>query len=156
FSQRVYAFDVTKQLKAGANLLAVEVNNQSEPLLTGIATAAGLTAQLTVGGQAVLTTDETWKGAPQAADGWQMPSSGDGNWKPVQLWPSDGTTWPWTGSVWEPLVLEQLARKSIPPLTVNAGGNWRDYFSAEGYPFLDTQRGLVLDETADPKMYKST
>src|SRR5262249_48970039 len=53
FSQRVYAFDVTKQLKAGANLLAVEVNNQSEPLLTGIATAAGLTAQLTVGGQAV-------------------------------------------------------------------------------------------------------
>ena len=41
FSQRVYAFDVAKLLKPGPNLLAVEVTNQLEPLLPGIATAAG-------------------------------------------------------------------------------------------------------------------
>ena len=32
-------------------------------------------------------------------------------------------------------------------LLVSTGGNVRDYSSAEGYPFLDSTRGLVNDES---------
>jgi hypothetical protein len=145
FTKRVYAFDVARLLKPGLNVIAVEGSNARDALGPNFAVAAGLVAQLTDGaGKTILTTDGTWRASKANPAGWQQPNfDSQEGWTAAKVWPNPfpGNA-PWALAVWDSVVQKQLAGDR-QPVRVMAAGNYRDYFSHEGYPLLDSQRGIV-------------
>jgi serine/threonine protein kinase len=145
FDKRVYAFPVAGKLKAGKNVLAVEVRHFLDPLNPSFGSASGVMARIgteDADDVVVVKTDGTWKSFAKAGAGWERPEFDDTAWAPVHVWPSTTPpVWPWLGSVWDSAVKAKLA--GTVPLPITSAGNFRDYDSNEGYPLLGTARGLV-------------
>jgi hypothetical protein len=136
FSQRVYAFDVSKELVAGPNTIAIQATNDKDPLNSGFGTAAAITAQLVEvnAGQTkeLVAIDETWKCAKVKAEGWLESSFDDKAWVAVKQWTNTNANMPWRESTWDS--------------AVDASLNVRDYFSMEGFPFLESKRTTMTDK----------
>ena len=153
FTQRVFGIDVTRHLRAGQNVLAVQGTNLPDRLDAHFGTTAGLLAQLTAtgaDGEVVLSkSDETWKCAEISPEGWMMPGFDDRSWASARRWQDDRVNWPWKFAVWDSAILAQL-KPPLEPIRVKVSGNARDYKSWEGYPVLDSER-LVIQEDVLPK-----
>jgi serine/threonine protein kinase len=153
YTQRVFGIDVTRHLRTGKNVLAVQGTNLPDRLDARFGTTAGLLAQVTTTGEtgdAVLAkTDETWKCHERSSDGWIMPGFDDRAWAPARVWQEDRVTCPWKFAVWDSVVTAQL-KPPLEPIRVKASGNARDYKSWEGYPVVDSER-LVIPEDLLPK-----
>ena len=152
FDKRVYAFPVAGKLKAGRNVLAVEVRHFLDPLNAGYGSASGVMARIgteDADDVTVVKTDATWKSASKAGAAWERPEFDDATWAAVHVWPAASPPeWPWLGSVWDSAVKTKLA--GTTPLAITSAGNFRDYTSYEGYPLLGTARGFV-DSKAFPQ-----
>ena len=90
------AADVTKLLKQGENILAVEATNEGGP--------AGLLVQLKVtgtSGQVVnVVSDASWLAAAEVKGKWQQADFDDAAWKPAQVLGAVGDkSLPWSGAV---------------------------------------------------------
>ena len=148
YTQRVFSIDVVGRLRKGRNVLAVQGTNRLDRLDSKFGTTAGLLAQITStdGGREVVLakTDETWKCADQAAEGWTRPEFDDQSWTSARPWPSDGNIWPWVYAVWDSTVLPQL-KSPLEPIRITTAGNVRDYKSWEGYPTLDSERIAIQE-----------
>ncbi len=85
-------FDISEQLEAGQNTIAVKVVNRE-------AGAAGLVARLTgketKSALKTLVTDGTWKTSLSPLSRWQRNQYADGKWKPAQVLGPLGKTEPW-------------------------------------------------------------
>ena len=151
FSQRVYALDVTADLVAGANVLAIEGDNKVDPFSPGFATAAAFMVKLTEGGETpkvVLTSDEPWKCSKAKADNWLKPGFDDSAWVESKLWADSQVNYPWRDSVWDSTVQAHW-KGDQRRLRLTADGNVRDYFSPEGYPVLESKRTtMAKDKTS--------
>src|SRR5436190_7492592 len=88
--ERSTVVDVTKELGAGRNLIAVKGKNNE-----GI---AGLILRLTIsksdGTKVVVVTDNNWKASGEAQKGWETAAYDDAAWKPVHVLGSLGMQ-PW-------------------------------------------------------------
>ncbi|WP_435010568.1 protein kinase domain-containing protein [Tundrisphaera lichenicola] len=153
YSQRVFSFKIADWLQRGQNVLAVKGNNNPDRLDENLETAAGLLAQITDGSggknMALVQTDETWKWADQASEGWNQLKFDDQAWKSVRLMVDLRWIWPWTYAVWDSTVQSQLL-PPLEPIQLKASGNVRDQESWEGYPILGAER-LFLRENTLPK-----
>jgi serine/threonine protein kinase len=153
YTQRVFSIDVAQHLHAGRNVLAVQGTNRLDRLDSKFGTTAGLLAQITTTAGArelvLVKTDDTWKVAEQAPEGWNKPDFNDKSWNVVRQWQDDNITWPWKYAVWDSAVKPQL-KPPLEPIKVIASGNVRDYKSWEGYPTLDSER-VVIQENDLPK-----
>ena len=153
FTQRVFAIDVTRSLRVGRNVLAIQGTNQLDRLDPRFGTTAGLLAQITTtqaGREVVLVkTDETWRSGEFAPEGWTRLDFDDQSWAMARRWNDEAATWPWKFAVWDSAVRPQL-KAPLEPIKVVATGNVRDYKSWEGYPTLDSER-VVLPEADLPK-----
>ncbi len=76
---RLFSFDIVRYLKAGRNVMAVEVTNSGGP--------GGLVAQgkvvLPDGTKRTLVTDGHWRCSEKPTDGWQRPDFDDAAWAPA-------------------------------------------------------------------------
>jgi hypothetical protein len=146
FTQRVFMFDVAKMLRPGKNVIAVLGVNDLDRIDPKFGTTAGLLAQVVAreGGKDVvlLKTDSSWKWNAAATNGWNLPSFDDTTWAATKPW--NEANYPWTQSVWDSEVLPQL-KSPLEPIVPIASGNIRDYKSWDGYPTLDSERGVVPD-----------
>lgn len=146
FSQRVYALDVTNDLVAGANVIAVQAVNELDPFSKAFGTAAGVMAQLVEaapeGPKVLLTTDEQWKASKTKGDGWDRAGFDEIGWEAVKGWNIAGINFPWRETVWDSVVAQHL-RGPNRPVRLTVAGNVRDYFSMEGYPVLESKRALM-------------
>ncbi|MFO0956799.1 MAG: protein kinase [Isosphaeraceae bacterium] len=154
FDQRVLAFDVTRLLRAGKNVLAILATNRADPLRPGeYGTTAGLMARLTcasIPDFLTITTDSTWKTTLSApSEGWLLPSFDDTGWVPARPCGERkglAVTWPWACTIWDSLVEDQL-RAPSSPFQADGAGNVRDDSSWEGYPHLRSIRATIRDKT---------
>lgn len=144
FSQRVYRYDLTAKLKAGANVIAVAAKNELDPFNSGYASAAAITARFVqLDGdkeKELFVADESWKSAKnRPAEEWTKPGFDDKDWLPAKPWALSGVNYPWRETVWDSIVEAHLKSrgKLLKPLVT---GNVRDYFSMEGYPLLESKR----------------
>jgi serine/threonine protein kinase len=148
YTQRVFAFDVTKMLRPGRNVLAVQGKNELDSLYPSFGTAAALFAQMTShqkGAESILvSSDETWKASDLAAEGWQRPDFDDRAWTAPRLWSDSTITWPWSNPVWDSVVLGQL-QSPLAPIRMTCSGNLRDYTTWDGYPSLESKRVAIKD-----------
>jgi len=78
--ESVDEFDVTRALRSGPNVLAVE-GRTTDP--GAAALAAEMTVTLKDGKQITVATDETWRYASQAPANWQDAAFDDSKWSPV-------------------------------------------------------------------------
>ncbi|MFO0809475.1 MAG: protein kinase [Gemmataceae bacterium] len=149
FNERVYSLDVTKHLKLGKNVVAVQGVNQLDGLNANFGSTAGFFAQLTDrsdgGARLMASTDDTWKASKSGPEGWNTPPFDDAAWTKAKPWGALQIVWPWTHVTWDAVVDKQLAAKRWKPLKLTLGGNIRNYASWEGYPILDALRGYVDD-----------
>ncbi|MGL6073577.1 MAG: protein kinase domain-containing protein [Fimbriiglobus sp.] len=143
FSQRVYAFDITKELVAGPNTIAIQATNDKDPLDPKFGTAAALTAQLVEinAGQAkeVLAIDDSWKCSKLKVEGWLESSFDDKSWVAVKQWTNTTANMPWRETIWDSAVDASL-KGQAKKFKFTFGGNVRDYFSMEGFPVLESKR----------------
>jgi hypothetical protein len=147
YTQRVYSIDLAGKLKVGRNVLAVRGANLPDRLHpTMFGTTAGLLAQITAtqaGREVVLArSDETWKWAETAPEGWARADFNDKAWAAAKPWPDDGTSLPWKFAVWDSAINAQI-KPPLEPIKVVVSGNVRDYKSWEGYPTLDAERVVI-------------
>jgi len=153
YTQRVFSIDVTRHLKAGRNLIAVQGTNLEDRLNARFGTTAGLFAQITTTNQGrdvvLLKTDETWRSTDQATQGWNLPDFSDKNWNFSKPWLDENVTLPWKYAVWDSAVNAQI-KPPLEPIKIVASGNVRDYKSWEGYPTIDSER-VVIGENDLPK-----
>ena len=79
---RVQAFDVTRYLRPGANLIAVQATGK-------VGGPSGLLTQLAYAcpgdPQVMLVSDDAWKTARTALSGWQQLSAADENWASAKV-----------------------------------------------------------------------
>ena len=118
---RVTAIDVTRALKAGRNLIAIEAvrgpevgssgNSRREVQLTAgrILAAKIVPAAHGIDAPPLLISDAEWKTADKSADGWQNPSFDDSRWEAADSlggiessmefyqWNGDGGMYAWPG-----------------------------------------------------------
>lgn len=74
--KRATTVDVTAQLRAGSNTLAIAATNTT-------ASPAGVIAKLT--GSTAVVTDGAWKTAQTGPSGWEQPGFGDASWVAVRV-----------------------------------------------------------------------
>jgi serine/threonine protein kinase len=148
YTQRVFSYDVTKMLRPGRNVLAVQGKNELDSLYPSFGTAAALFAQVTSRLKGVenilVSTDESWRASDVAAQGWQQPDFDDKTWTAPRIWSDTTITWPWSNPVWDSVVLEQL-QSPRAPIRMTCSGNLRDYTSWDGYPSLESKRVAIKD-----------
>ncbi|MGL4424059.1 MAG: hypothetical protein ACRCZF_25615 [Gemmataceae bacterium] len=144
FTKRVYQYSAAKFLKPGKNMVAVEAVHTLDPLNPGYATAAGLTVRFSSKStpKSNIPMDESWKSSDAEVAGFEKPNFNDADWKPVRPWRT-AKNFPWLGSIWDSAISEQLGQGSARNMKLVVGGNVRDYFSFEGYPMLDSLRGII-------------
>jgi tRNA A-37 threonylcarbamoyl transferase component Bud32 len=148
FAQRVYAFDVTKELADGKNVLAIEGNNKLDPFNNSFATAAAFVVKLTAtdaaGKETTLTTsDDPWKCAKVKTPGWNELGFNDSEWVAPKPWAGSELRFPWREPVWDS-VADAHWKGRNRELSLKLGGNVRDYESLEGYPVLDSKRTIMV------------
>ncbi|NND99104.1 MAG: c-type cytochrome [Pirellulaceae bacterium] len=88
--------DVTKRVKSGENVLAVEARNEGGP--------AGFVLRLAVtavdGKQTFVVTDDSWRSSTAADGDWQSAKVDDAKWSKAKVIGSVGdTALPWTGAI---------------------------------------------------------
>jgi putative heme-binding domain-containing protein len=96
--QRVYQFDVMKQLVHGKNVVAVEAkNNHPSPagLLVRLAYVPNGMSKL------AMVSDGSWKASKTAPAGWQQVGFDDGAWSRVRVLGPVGQAGPWKNLVWD-------------------------------------------------------
>lgn len=89
------AFDVTKALRPGSNLIAIQADNLKAPVVLN---PAGLTAALDLefadGSRQSLRTDNRWQTCRTAAPGWNTPAFTPTGWSPALVTAAFGAA-PW-------------------------------------------------------------
>jgi hypothetical protein len=130
-TRRVYAFDVSRYLRRGANVIAVQGTNK-----TGV---AGLLAQLTyacAGSVPVtLATNATWKVSRSPAAGWLHAGFDDDRWAQALVVGSARDNPAWQNLVWDAVVLDHFKGKA-QQLFPDPTGNARDLTSQESFPLF--------------------
>ncbi|HMC66159.1 MAG TPA: HEAT repeat domain-containing protein, partial [Gemmataceae bacterium] len=95
--ERIYRFDVTKLLRHGENVIAVEGKNTDGP--------AGLMVRLAFvpNGQdrRAVVSDSLWKSSKTAAEGWQKLGFKEEGWSSVKVLGPYGRTGPWKNQTWD-------------------------------------------------------
>lgn len=95
---QVKTFDLTGQLRPGANTLAVAAANAESTTVTPDKNPAGLIGVLKVdfeeGEPLVVVTDARWRAGEKKTDGWERDDFDDGRWKAAQEAGAMGTP-PW-------------------------------------------------------------
>lgn len=159
FTRRVQVFPVTKQIKTGKNVLAVESSNAID--FTGKPTShAGLLVQLSynAGGKTpVIPSDKSWKASKTMANGWMSAEFNDSMWPAAKVLGAYNSkeTAPFNNPVWES-TSNNFFRGAAAPLAPEVTGNVRDHGSGEGYPLLDAQPGdikLPSDPAKDKEQF---
>ncbi len=90
--ERPKSHDVTKFLKAGRNLIAVEGKNDGGP--------AGVAVRLAVGGQVLAVSDSTWVASSRAHPEWQQLEVKAESWEPATaIGPVGGAGLPWSSTI---------------------------------------------------------
>lgn len=148
FSQRVYAFDVTADLVAGVNAVAIEGNNKVDPFSPGFATAAAFLVKMTEGTETpktLLTSDDPWKSSKVKGDNWTKAGFDDAKWVAPKAWADAQINFPWRETVWDSTV-DAHWKGEQRRLRLTVDGNVRDYFSPEGYPVLETKRTTMVKD----------
>jgi serine/threonine protein kinase len=152
-TRRVFFFDVTRYLRPGVNVLALQGLNR-----TG---SAGVLAQLTYAtaglGPVTVVTDAAWKAAPPGAAGWQQISFDDSSWKPARVVAAYGKGPPaWQNLVWDAAVLDRFQGKALQ-LFPEPTGNVRDWTSVDEFPPLKAAAvnfDLPTDERDDNRFLR--
>ena len=131
-ARRVFAFDVTRYLRPGLNVLAVQGTSRGD--------AAGVLAQLTFqgGGAAPVTvvSDATWKSARTPQENWQKTGFDDAGWEGVKaVAPYGKGAAGWQNLVWDEVVIDHFAGRAAE-LFPEPTGNVRDWTSREAFPPL--------------------
>jgi serine/threonine protein kinase len=144
FSQRVYAFDASKDLLKGDNVLAVQAVNELDPFNKSFGTAAGFLVQLTETlptgkDKDIVTVDTQWKAGTTKDDDWLSAKFDDAAWPAARLWNNTNFNLPWRETVWDSTV-DKFLKTQPRKFRATVGGNVRDYFSLEGYPVLESKR----------------
>jgi hypothetical protein len=147
-TRRVYAFDVSKLLHGGENVIAVrgtnKLGNRSAP------TPAGLLVQLgTSSGPnpVLLGSDGTWKCSKTNDPGWQSEKFDDAVWQPVRVLASYGKgDASWQNLVWDAVVGAKF--KGGSPFQ-NPAANFRDNTAKVAFPPLDWKTNDNLNLPTD-------
>jgi hypothetical protein len=139
----VVAFDVTRLLKPGDNLLAVQGVRRNAD--------AGLLAQLTYtcAGAAPVTvgSGRDWRVSSNSDRDWILPNFRDTSWRPAVVVAAYGQA-PWHNLPWE-AVIEESFRGQAPRLFPEPSGNVCDLAARESFPVLRAVP-LNFDLPADP------
>lgn len=160
FTKRVFAVPIVKYLVPGKNVIAIEATHTLDPIDPAFAVAGGLTVRVSIAGNPtpIVQTPTDWKSSAQQVADWQTTNFADTAWQAVKPWDKPGYLFPWAGSAWDLVVLEQLKLKSV--IVLNARGNVRDYVSTENFPSLQSVRGYVPklagDDPANDATYLRT
>ncbi|WP_306204996.1 alpha-L-rhamnosidase [Actinoplanes sp. RD1] len=99
--KRATTVDVTAQLRAGANTIAVAATNSS-------AGPAGVLVKL-VAGATTVVSDASWRAAREAPDGWQRPDFDDSAWPAARAGVAYGGG-PWGSQVTVPAPAPYLSK----------------------------------------------
>jgi hypothetical protein len=142
FNQQIYRFDAIEHLSLGKNVITVVGTNELDPINPNFRTAAGLIVRLTCDDKVALVSDESWKSSAKSLAGWTDLAFDDSTWKPVRVWTGSALVWPWMETTWQSSI-EQQTKTAFVPSWLKVSGNVRDYKSWEGWPLLDTRRGVV-------------
>jgi hypothetical protein len=143
YAKRIYAYDVTKYLVMGPNVIAIEAGNKLDPLNNGYGTGAGVMVRLVAGDKVLGGTDANWKtSAERPPADWTKPGSESGSWKPAFVFNKRNPSATWVGAVWDSVVMPQFGSK-VPFIPIEAMGNVRDYYTFESYPLLNAMRGTI-------------
>ena len=131
-SKRVHSFDVARYLRPGDNVLALQGTNKM-----GL---AGVLAQLNWvspgAAPGSVTSDDSWKTAQVAPEGWEKTTFDDSAWKaPRVVTPYGKGPADWQHLVWEAVVQDQFQGKAAQ-LFPDPSGNVRDETSQENYPLF--------------------
>lgn len=128
--------NVSKSLKAGANVIAIEAKNQGG--------AAGLLAELKIGESVVLDSGADWKISMELPKGWQKSDFDDSGWVPATVIAKYGDK-PW-GAVFSSAAKPGRAKGQLaqPEDLKLAPG-----FSAE--LIYEVEEGSWVSMTQDPK-----
>jgi serine/threonine protein kinase len=147
-TRRVYAFDVSRQLRGGLNVIAVHGVNK----VTGRgATPAGLLVHLSDSGPnpVLVASDGQWKSSKSADPGWHTDKFNDSAWNPVRVLASYGKG----DATWQNLVWDVAAgakfKGGITPF-VNPKTNVRDGSAQTSFPPLEWKGMHGLNLPADP------
>ncbi len=88
------SYDITKFLKPGRNVLAVEAENSTGPAgLTGF-----VIVRISDEKRVIATSDDSWKAADKVSAGWQQPQFDDASW-PAAMVLGPMTIAPWGGKL---------------------------------------------------------
>jgi serine/threonine protein kinase len=149
--RRVYAFDVTRYLQPGENVLAVQGTRKNSD--------AGLLAQLTyaTAGAAPVTlvSDASWRVSLQANTRWTMPGFDDEKWERAKVVGPYGKA-PWQELVWDAVVQDSFQGQASR-LFPEPSGNVRDLSSQEKFPLLQAlplHFDLPTDTTDDARFLR--
>jgi serine/threonine protein kinase len=145
-TRRVYFFDVTRYLRPGANVLAVQG--------LGKGSLAGILAELTYRGTGsapvTVGTDATWKASKAGQSAWQQVAFDDRSWTTAKVVAPYGKgDAAWQNLVWDAVVLDHFQGKA-QQLFPEATGNVRDWTSQEEFPMLKAA-ALNFDLPTDEK-----
>jgi serine/threonine protein kinase len=150
--RRVHTFDVTRLLRRGANVLAVEGTNRLRP--DDKRGPAGLLAQLSFtrrdNNPGWVVTDRNWKVSRDKPEGWLEPDFDDSSWPGVKVLTVYGKGNP----TWRNLVWDSVVRQRFPdggrPIGLAPRANIRDRASAEGFPLVESRaRDFTLPTNPD-------
>jgi hypothetical protein len=152
-TRRVYAFDVTRLLRPGKNVVAVQGRGRVWP--NGLPGPAALLAQLTyssTGGEpARVFSNQSWRASLEGPAGWQQVHFDDSEWAPAKF---RGGMYGRIPLAAQGLVWDSVVRQSVPgypPLKLLAvKSNYRDLNSREGFPILNATPTAIALPT-DPK-----
>ncbi len=130
-TRRVEWFDVTRYLKPGANVVAVQATGKSGG-------AGGLLVQLAYAcpgeSQVTLASDATWKTARVAPNGWQQTAAADAKWPTAKaVAPYGKGDAGWQHLVWDTVVQDHFKGK-VEQLFPAPNGNVCDRTCQEHFP----------------------
>jgi hypothetical protein len=130
--QRVQSFDVSRNLRPGRNVLAVQGTIKKR--------IAGVLAQLayTSRGSMPVTvvSDASWRSFRSLPDGWQSPAFDDSDWPAAKVVSVAGQgPAEWRHLIWDGIVEEHYAG-AASRLFPDPSGNVRDWSSEENFPSL--------------------
>jgi eukaryotic-like serine/threonine-protein kinase len=136
--QRVQSFDVSRSLRPGRNVLAVQGTIKKN--------IAGILAQLTYTARGAapvaVVSDASWRSFRSLPDGWQSPLFDDSDWPTAKVVSATGQgPAEWRHLIWDGIVEEHYSG-AASRLFPDPAGNVRDWTSEENFPPL---RAVPLD-----------
>jgi alpha-L-rhamnosidase len=142
--QKAQRVDVASLLHAGANTLAVQVKNRTNP--SGGPTPAGFIGRLKAD-QTTFDTSSAWKSSTSGPDGWQQPGFDDSTWTPARELATYGSG-PWGSNVSLPPQPSPYLRKDFSATGPVASA--RLYVSALGLYEVRINGAKVGDQVLAP------